>query len=103
MLTAEMWFKVFWKINKELHKNNFLTIEDLSTLQQATKHLKRFYGTLFPFCINFSKKHCFVIMLSSGIRRKFPWGLEFRHNRATSQTSFAFAKTAWFCFTFFHF
>ena len=26
-----------------------------------------------------------------------------RQNRVTSQTSFVFAKTAWFCFTFFHF
>ena len=30
----------------------------------------------------------------------FRGGDQFRHNRETSQTSFAFAKTAWFCFTF---
>ena len=30
-------------------------------------------------------------------------GRKFRHNRETSQTSFAFAKTAWYCFTFFSF
>ena len=27
-------------------------------------------------------------------------GPKFRYSRVTSQTSFAFAKTAWFCFTF---
>ena len=40
----------------------------------------------------------------SGVRRKFPGGggggAKFRHNRVMSQTSFAFAKTAWFYFTF---
>ena len=30
----------------------------------------------------------------------FRGGPKFRHNRVTSQTSIAFAKTAWFCFTF---
>ena len=41
---------------------------------------------------------------TSGVRRKFPRErLKFRHNREASQTSFNFAKTAWFCFTFFHF
>ena len=30
-------------------------------------------------------------------------GPKFPHNRETSQTSFAFAKTAWFRFTFFYF
>ena len=39
--------------------------------------------------------------LNSGERRKFPRGPKFCHNRVTSQTSFAFANTAWFCFTFF--
>ena len=33
----------------------------------------------------------------------FRGGPKLRHNRVTSQTSFAFVKAAWFCFTFFHF
>ena len=28
------------------------------------------------------------------------WKAKFCYNRVTSQTSFALAKTAWFCFTF---
>ena len=36
------------------------------------------------------------------MRRNFLRGrLKFPYNRQTSQTSFAFAKIAWFCFTFF--
>ena len=38
--------------------------------------------------------------MTSGVRESSRGGPKFRHNRVTSQTSFAFAKTAWFCFTF---
>ena len=40
----------------------------------------------------------------SGVCKKFlSEGTKFRHNRVTSQSSFAFAKTAWFYFTFLYF
>ena len=42
-----------------------------------------------------------LTVVDRGVRRKFPKrGPTLRHNRETSQTSFAFAKTAWFRFTF---
>ena len=41
-----------------------------------------------------------VVRMQRRTQKVSEGGAKFRHNRVTSQTSFAFAKTAWFCFTF---
>ena len=50
------------------------------------------------FCLNIG-----TYMEAEAYAETFLGGRKFRHNRETSQTSSAFAKTAWFCFTFFSF